>query len=667
MKRRIPPESLIYVMLVIGLLGVFALLLQRAGWDKENRRVMLVFDAVNYSVLAQQGAAVTLPSPTTIGVPEATILSLSQLGYIASEQEGTAGKHIILQMPATLLFGFGDLIDTKGLEGRISNSLSWQLIGGYMVRVSYGLSGNKEYYYCFIDLPPITDEQANSLALGFYMRPEFPLPAEHKFVFRPNGSGMLDEAAIAQKYSWIPKEDASKLVLFSGDQVPGFPLALKAAADKLPGDLGMVEFSKQDGDKALASKVAPSRVYWVHSIPVEEMPPLTPQAMVDRYLRALRERNPRVLYIHPISASQYLTPGGAMLGTVISGNARFLEQLKASMAEEGFTPSLELKNPAKDPPSGLRWAAMFLCYLAAMWFVVLFFPGGKMERFFTSIVTQLSFILLSYPASESAQVVSLAALAAAILFPLVGLGFAVRYYTRHPLYGKARIMPLRVGLTAFGICFIMALLGGVIVYSLLTSVATFAKMEAFHGVMLARSLPVLIALVFFFNLKSLAWTDWSRNLYGRVNRALGYQVSYLDLALILILGAAMGVALLRSGNDFGMLVSSPETTVRGTLEQLFGVRPRTTELLGNFSLIAFFMLLPWGHRSLLLLLAAGTMALCSVVNTFSHLHTPIMISIERALLGLAISLVVALGAYVACWIAAKLYLWASKLGGKPSE
>lgn len=661
---KIPAKTLVYVMLAFGLAGMFGILIQRAGWDAVNRNVLLVFDAVSYSQLAKQGVAVSLPSPSAIGVPEATVSTMSQLGY-ADFTNGLGRKYVYLYIPKNRRFAFDFDGSLEKIKERISASLSHQVIGDYMVdELNAGDEGYS--YILMIILPPMPEEQVNSLALGFYMRPEFPLPAEYKYVFRPNGNGMLDAMAIAQKYEWIPKDpNASKLTIFSGNQVPGFPMMLQTAADKLPGDYGMVEFSKQDGDKAIAYKIKPEHIFWVHSIPAEEMPKLTPQAMVDRYLRALRERNPRVLYMHPITSSQYLQPADTMLNTALVENTRFLENLRRGIEAEGFTPVLELKNPTANTPAGLRWAVLMLCYLGVMWFIQLYLPGGKLERFFNSIVTQLSYFILSYGFSASSQVCSLAALAVAITFPLVGLGFAAKYYMAHTARGKSKVLPLSAGITAFGICFIFALLGGLTVYSLLTGLPAFVKMEAFKGVLLSRSLPVIIALVYFFNLQSLAWTDWSRNIYLRVNRALAYPVSYLDFALIMILVAAMGVAMLRAGNDFGMLVTSPETTVRGTLEQLFGVRPRTTELIGNFSLIAFFTLLPWGHRSLLLLLAAGTMALCSIVNTFSHLHTPIAVSIERALLGLAISLALAVAAYIAAWVVAKLYLLLTR--GKPKQ
>ncbi len=664
---KIPGKTLIYVMLAFGLVGMFGILIQRAGWDAANRKVILVFDAVSYSQLAKQGVALSLPSPCAIGVPEATVSTISQLGFEFSRMPEMSAGIVTFHIPKNRLFEFDKDRGAKELEERVSTSLSWQLAGGYRALVDEVALGEGGNTYVFeVELPPISYEQINSLALGFYMRPEFPLPAEHKYVFRPNGNGLLDAMAIAQKYAWIPKDPAaSKLTIFSGSQVPGFPLELDATAKELKNDIGLVEFSKQNGDKALAYKVSPQRIFWVHSVPAEEIPKLSPQAIVDRYLRALRERNPRVLYVHPITSSAFLPPADSLLNAVLAGNTRFLSQLKRGIDAEGFTLALELENPTGVPLSGLRWGVMLLAFLSLMWFIQLYFPGGRMARFVSSTVTRLSAMIFLVPAAAIPELRALAALTAAIAFPLVGLGFAAKYYIHHPLCGKVKTLPLSGGIVAFGICFIFALLGGLTVYSLLTSLPAFVKMELFRGVLLSRSLPVIIALAYFYNLPSLAWTDWSRNLYLRVNRVLAYPVSYLDFALIVILVAAIGVAMLRAGNDFGMLVTTPETAVRGTLEQLFGVRPRTTELIGNFSLIAFFTLLPWGHRSLLLLLAAGTMALCSVVNTFSHLHTPIAVSIERALLGLAISLALAVGAYITALIAAKLYLMVGKRKPKP--
>jgi ABC-type nitrate/sulfonate/bicarbonate transport system permease component len=74
------------------------------------------------------------------------------------------------------------------------------------------------------------------------------------------------------------------------------------------------------------------------------------------------------------------------------------------------------------------------------------------------------------------------------------------------------------------------------------------------------------------------------------------------------------------------------------------VRPRTKEFLVGYPflfLTAFYYLK--GRREWLWLLAAiGGVAPISVFNTFSHIHTPVMISLTRTLNGLVLGIVIAL-------------------------
>jgi|GEM_PF-2832536 len=644
-------KSLIYVFLMLGLAAALGILVQRAGWDRENRKVMLVYDTGSFSQLAQAGVPVSLPSPAAIGVNEATIRSLYELAYLSPVDLADGGDAVRFVIPRERFFEF-DTGETSRLAERIHTCLSWQLVGGFEVAVQ-GLNrpGEPPCFLGVIALPPLSEEDRNHLALGFYLRPEFPLPGEHAFVFRPNGNGLMDAEAVKSKYSWIPDNPrASSLIVFSGTQVAGYPSGVRLAADELPGELGLVEFSQLDGDRALASCLPPEKVFWVHSIPLEEIPQMSPEAMVQRFLRALRERNPRVLYIHPATASLGIPPRADLRAAALKANSEYVRALADGVRGTGFEPALALANPSQDPPLALRAPVVLLVYLGLLWIVLIYFPGGRMAAFMGHPATMLAGLAASFPIASVPSLRALAALAAALTFPLAGIGYALKYYCEHPARSGWRVTPLWNALAAFGIAFLFTLLGGLVIYSLLTGVAAFVKMEFFRGVILSRAVPVIVALAYFYSLTELDWAPSARNMYVRIDRVFGRPVNYLDLALIVILVAALGVALLRAGNDFGFLVSGTETTVRGTLEQIFGVRPRTTELIGHFAMVAFFVLLPWGHRSLLLLLAAGTMALSSVINTFSHLHTPLMVSVYRALLGLMLALLAAVVAYIVIWI-----------------
>jgi hypothetical protein len=105
----------------------------------------------------------------------------------------------------------------------------------------------------------------------------------------------------------------------------------------------------------------------------------------------------------------------------------------------------------------------------------------------------------------------------------------------------------------------------------------------------------------------------------------------------------LALVVLRSGNDSGLGAGSLESHLRGSLEQLFSVRPRTKELIGHPMLVLFLLSLPWRSRISGLLAIAGLLGQVSILNTFCHLHTPLAVTLHRESLGLGIGLVTSLG------------------------
>ena len=111
-----------------------------------------------------------------------------------------------------------------------------------------------------------------------------------------------------------------------------------------------------------------------------------------------------------------------------------------------------------------------------------------------------------------------------------------------------------------------------------------------------------------------------------------------------LMAVAVAIYVARTGNE-GMSVSGLELQFRSLLDQILGVRPRTKEfLLGHPALL---LLLIYGYRDnrflpLLLLAAIGQ---ASLVNTFAHIHTPLLISLLRACHGLWLGILLGLLVY----------------------
>jgi hypothetical protein len=111
--------------------------------------------------------------------------------------------------------------------------------------------------------------------------------------------------------------------------------------------------------------------------------------------------------------------------------------------------------------------------------------------------------------------------------------------------------------------------------------------------------------------------------------------------------------LTRTGN--AGQVSGVEMHFRSVLENTFGVRPRTKEFLFGHPLLFAGIFLALRYRWAMVLLVVGTMAQLSMVDTFAHIHTPLILSFTRILLGIGIGLIVGL-VIIAVWqIAEKLW------------
>lgn len=440
------------------------------------------------------------------------------------------------------------------------------------------------------------------------------------------------------------------VAIFDGDQVLGYRDHIGDVARELSDrgiSFGRIEFAKQKGDTSLASALR-MNVIRVHSITKGEMENIPEDTAIERFVRAARERNMRILYIRP-----FLKREGSE--NLIHKNLDYISRLRSAVAAAGFTPGVT-KSMGTYSPGVKTFLALGAGILA----------GGLLllERLGYAAyvkpvfeVALLALGLLCYGLLGVVGRFTLArqafALGAAVVFPglavirvlnpgpslspspsSTGWGHNGRAGEDSGLVGRALVLWL--GATGVSVA------GGLLLAGTLSSTAFMLQVDQFTGVKVMHVLPLLLALLVY-------WRRWGSpggtcmsGVSGDIQRLGDEPVRVKHLAALAIIGVLGLIYIGRTGNAFGVPVSGVEEHMRTWLERVMIARPRTKEfLIGHPSMIlAAIMVLKRDRRYLLPFALLGAIGQISMVNTFSHLHSPLAVTLLRTFNGLVLGAVI---------------------------
>ena len=437
----------------------------------------------------------------------------------------------------------------------------------------------------------------------------------------------------------VAGHNAHTIVFFGlRNQVVGFPDAIDDTRDalvRLKTNFGAIETydvkQTQAGSDTLA-KDMPNATVRVQAISKVEQDKLRPEEIIQRYALGVRERNIRVVYVRPF-AHQWA--GRSIEAT----NVEIVRQIAQNVRAAG----MRVGSASPIDRFVVRWWEIALASLAipAILLLLLDAFGLRDRRWLIALVVlDLALVAAGYAIHHDMAVRKLLALVAASAFPVAGFVAVAPAFRapRSPSTGAAILDGLRVLVIALAVT-----LGGVlVVVGLLSTPLTMIEVDRFSGVKLVLALPPLIALALYL------FTDKWRARVGAVQLA-ETPVTVLQLvAGIVLLGGAY-LVLVRSGNQSDIAPSSLELALRAHLTTLLQVRPRFKEFVVGFpALMLVPTLVPadrarWGW---LLALAIGV-GLGDVADTFSHLHTHLLVSVLRLVNGAVIGALIGALAIVA--------------------
>jgi hypothetical protein len=189
----------------------------------------------------------------------------------------------------------------------------------------------------------------------------------------------------------------------------------------------------------------------------------------------------------------------------------------------------------------------------------------------------------------------------------------------------------------------ISLIGAVFVDSVLCDVRYLLEMDIFRGVKVAQLLPfvifILIYLIYFMNKNN----DGSfKSIVNTALRFLNLNIKIYYAVIAVILAIIGYIYISRTGHESDIQPSNIEMIFRNFMEYVLLARPRTKEFLIAFP--AIFAAVYAANKNsefftgiFMLAAAIGT---SSVINTFSHLRTPIYLSFARTVIALGMGIVV---------------------------
>ncbi len=428
-------------------------------------------------------------------------------------------------------------------------------------------------------------------------------------------------------------------VIFNGTEVLGYPRFVSATMrglDRLNTVYGDIEFQDQAGRRQIA-RALDYKTVRVHSITRAEVDRgLSVATMRDRYVRAARERNIRVLYARPI-----MKPIDER--SLPELNKAFVSDLASAITDQGF--SLGPAVPFGQPDPGLTLmllvvlgiAAGSVMLLDAIWDLSFSICVGLVAVFAAGFAALWG---MGYPLLTRQA----AALAAAIVFPSLA-GFVLFSPNASAKQKEASSGAGWVGSAwrKFIVASLLSFAGGLMLAACLTSRAFMVKGEQFLGVKAMHVVPALFLLAAYWKRYARSGDESLIASLARLNRS---KVLVWHLVVLALLGVAGLIYIARTGNTSSVIVAVPrlEQKMRVALERVLPARPRTKEfLVGHPAFVLASALIAVGETGLILPISIlGLIGQISLTNTFAHIHTPVGLTIVRVLIGLGLGFAIGL-------------------------
>lgn len=648
-------NKILIAVIILGLIASLAIDVQRYQVEQANKSIELIMDYEDLVALAEKEglppekvlAQAKEAGITSLAVYETTFKKLNVNGKAAAVNGSVLLTNY--QNGAISDPGWRQLIESGQIKGTNvyvtgHNQQTFQEVHEDLVRRlgqdrvrELTISGQrvlevKANYEEFekMDLGMPTDEMQAVNDAGFYV------------VARPTNYRQCTKDDIDAFFDRLDGYQVSAIVA-SGSQTLGAPDESQYMAQQMRQrglTLGMIEgvtqlkFFPQDGmlDIAKANDYQSARLY---SIPKDEQKKMKVNEAIDRWGTTDDERNIRFNLL-----KTFEKPAPDM--TLLETNMSYVAGVKNKLEAQGFTMGRAGVFASFYPEAPLRSLVMLGVAAGIALYLSLVIPAMKSKQAYILLAVLALVMVVPVLMGHGNKIRVAAALAAANVFPAISVLWILdKIRQRVPQQGAGLLRMIGTGVAALFVCGMISYVGAAYLSASLADTEYLLEVNIFRGIKLTFILPIVLVAIGFLQRFDVfdGKMDDTEGFLEQFKRILDVPVKVKTLlGLFLVLVAAV-VFVARSGHTMGMPVSATELKFRAFLEQAMYARPRTKEfMIGHpaFLLAAMAWFRKWPTMVLFVLVMVATIGQGSMVETFAHMRSPILMSTARGLGGLVL-------------------------------
>ncbi|MGM9569207.1 MAG: DUF5693 family protein [Phascolarctobacterium sp.] len=475
-----------------------------------------------------------------------------------------------------------------------------------------------------------------------------------QLIVRPQNYTNVSEEQIDSIFKRIDKAGVKVHALMPcGRETVGYPNKVEYLGQKLKErDMTLVmlehytqlRFAQIDGLIPLAefNNYKAARSYVIDAL---EQKKISVATALHRWALTDEERNIRVNYIRP-----FLMPVEGK--DIMQINLKYVRDIKANVEARGYTIGEagvfaglgSSESFAPYFPAKTMWLPLVLAIVAGvvLYGSLLFNWSSKKELVLWAVLSAGGCALLLLGRGLLTR--QLLALAAASVFPVLSMSYLMEIWDQNKTsdHGLGKIMCQAVWQLALAIA--LSLVGAAFLSGILTDSRFLLEIDIYRGVKLTFILPVVLTAVLYLKRYDMLQVVGKglKSLLAKLNGLLDTGLTFKHVAMLMVFLFVAFYFVGRSGHTGGVPVPAIELKMRAFLEQVMYARPREKEfMIGHpaffLTVLAVYKCAPrWWQ---FVLVCGAVIGQGSLVQTFCHMRTPVVMSFVRALDGYAVGII----------------------------